>query len=142
MQKFVPHITYTIKMNLSKWDFNTIRKLLGTVNDSDFISQMKAKYPLTRPDELYDASGDDTKQWLFASCTTHSVGDDNVEFTMTFIHNYGHVRDETVGIEEKDRYINSWNKPYGVTTDMYRTTDFTELPYPEETDDTVDDGLR
>ncbi|GAG76754.1 unnamed protein product, partial [marine sediment metagenome] len=142
LQKFVPHITYTLKMNLSEWDFDIIRKTFGTVNDSDFIKQMKAKYPLTKPDKLYDATGDDTEQWLFAGCTTHSVGDNNVELTMTFVHNYGYVRDETAGIEEKDRYINNWNTPYGVTIDTYRTTDFTELPYPEETDDEADDGLR
>ncbi len=146
LQVLKPSIVHTLTFNIEQWKFSEIRRLIGTVNDADFIKEIIYKRidgkPGTKPHwEPDDATGVDTGQWLFAGFNSRQVGDGNCEIVATFIYSFGFILDETQ-TDEKNKYPNMWNKPYGVTAYLYRRANFKNLPLPDDTDDDIDDGLR
>lgn len=119
-----PHISMTEKMNLTTWDWNDIESKIGKVNEKDFIAAWESERR-GRKVSWIDITGDDTGKWLFAGFHCEELGYQNYEVALVFLYD---------GV--------LWNKPYGVTTNMYEVTDFSGLPYPNNPDDTVNDGLR
>ncbi len=115
---YIPSIVYTATVYLSKWNWNAIRDAIGTVNESDFLKQFETDK--RTPKSLIEVSGDDTGQWLFYNFNFRSFGKGVEELVYTFIFN-------TKG---------KWNEPEGVTFNLYKETNFNELPAPTIADDT------
>jgi len=130
-----PHLVLTERFNISGWDFNVAKDLMGAVNNADFLKQFKDKYPNQYRDIYYDVTGDDTGNWLMAGFHVEDTGDFNSEIILTYVYDW-----------------DGWNTPFSsqlakkgvsaIETNMYWKEDFDTRPYPENTDDDIDDGLR
>ncbi len=121
---YKPTLTFSRMMYVSIWNFNTITSAIGKINNADWAKQFKIRW-IGRRDVFYDITGDDTGKWLFSGFNADKIGDENVKLTMEFIYNF-----------------TGWNKPYGVEAFLYDTTDFDLLPFPTDTNNKVDDGIR
>lgn len=117
-------IVMTEKMNVSSWNWNAIKDTIGKVNQADWLKAYVRKLR-TRKVVWVDITGNDTGHWLLTGFHCDEIGYRNYEITLTYAHNYA-----------------GWNKPYGLTLGIYQTANFGVLPYPDDPDDTVDNGLR
>jgi len=118
------NIVMVEKMNLNTWDWNAIKNTIGKVNESDWLKAYIKKLR-DRRIAWVDVTGDDTGKWLFSGFHCDEIGYRNYEVTLTYIYNY-----------------DGWNTPYSLTLGIYETANFDVLPYPDDPDDTVNDGLR
>lgn len=118
-----PNITYSIKMYLSNWQWNTVKDSIGKVNSADMMKQYYQK----TGEDVVDITGDDTGKWLLAGFNATQTSQGVYEIVMQFLYN-----DE------------GWNTPHGVSSSikMYDTVDFNDLPWPTDNDTDIDDGLR
>ncbi|KKN71433.1 hypothetical protein LCGC14_0421550 [marine sediment metagenome] len=118
-----PNITYSTKSYLSNWDWNKVKDSIGKVNSGDFMKQ----YYRRTEESIIDITGNDTGKWLFTGFNATQLSQGAYEIVMQFLYN-----DE------------GWNTPHGVSSSikMYGTANFDRLPWPDDYDTDIDDGLR
>ena len=133
LSKYYTNITFTERMNVPHWSWDAIRNIVGRVNSSDFLRQMKLQYP--NRDIEYDVTGDDTGNWLCAGVHVETVGDENAEVTITYLYK-----------EQPDGTNAGWqnevNGNVKITTNMYEAANFFQRTLPTSNDNTSDDALR
>lgn len=133
LTKHVPRITFTERMNVPRWSFDAVRKIIGRVNSSDFLREMALRYP--NRDIEYDVTGNDTGNWLCAGVHVETVGDENVEVTITYLY-----KDRPDGSNTGWNYED--NGDISIATNMYDAADFFQRTLPTSNDDAYDDALR
>ncbi len=137
LYKYTPNIVFIEKFYVDGWAWNDLKDGIGKVNNADFLRQMADKYPSNKRDLEYRIvpGTDDTGNWLCAGIHAETIGDDNVEITITYLY-----KERLGGANNGWNYEDNGN--LSVNTNMYQTYNFQNLPYPTNTDDTIDDDFR
>ncbi len=128
LAKYVPDIVFRQKMYLSKWNFDDMSSVVGTINGDVFLPDYTSgTYIFTQGSgsQTVIATTSDQGKWLFAGFQAVDVGFQRQEVTMTFLFNK-----------------RGWNTPYGFLTVMYAQSAFSLLPRPTSEDDSWDLDIR